>query len=193
MPGIINPFLGVVTSSAIDLTEPWGEVASQASISGGALTVSGLDMSGLIAVRLYIDDISVTTDDSTVSVRLIIAGSEISSGYDWTHNNVSAALGSVLVANASDSGAGLVHTTATRGVGNASTEGLHAIVTLWNPAGSQPKGFSYTGAYLNPSTVIHEVAMGIGYLSAQTGVVTGFKVYGSSNLTSGSLTALGME
>ncbi len=178
----------------IDLTEPWGEAARQTTISGGRLVLSGLNLSGLIGLRLHINGIKVATDDSIVRVRLIINSTEISSGYNWANSLISSSGSlSLTPGTTSDSGVGLTHTAATHGLGNAATASLQALLTLWMPNGSQPKAFTFTGGYLNPSGHVKSVSAGIGYAVGQTGPVTGFVVYASSNLTAGSLILQGIE
>src|SRR4051812_8081810 len=87
MPGIINPFLGVVAIGGV--ANPWDDIARQDTISGGTLTISGVDLTGVMFVRLIMTGITVTTDDSSVRSTMIIAGSEITTGsYGWAMERV---------------------------------------------------------------------------------------------------------
>jgi hypothetical protein len=194
MPGLLNPFLSFGSSGPIDLTEPWGEVARQETLSSGKLTISGLDLTGIKVVQFHISGVTVTTDDSTVSCRLIIAGSEVSSGYRYAfqaRDSVATAAGQ-FGGSTSASEILLTATTATMGVGNASTEGFSGVVTVYNPAGALHKRCFVRSSYLTPAGNVGGIDFGGGQLN-NSSAVTGFIVQGSSNLTAGTVIALGVE
>jgi hypothetical protein len=72
VPAIVSPFTSFGSGVVADA---WVEVGRVTSVSGGALTISGLDLSTYLVVRLFINGVTVTTDDSSVSLQFIIAGS----------------------------------------------------------------------------------------------------------------------
>lgn len=171
--------------------QPWDEIARQESLSSGRLELSGLSLSNYRAVRLFIDGVRVTNDDSQIHLRLIIAGSELSSGYDWTANYAIPS-GANFDGATGDSKITLTSDTATIMVGNAATESFNGEVITFEPGGSSLKGVSFICSYLNPSGDIISIPVGVGK-SGSTGAVTGFIVYGSSDLVAGSLVLQGVE
>jgi hypothetical protein len=193
MPVLVNPYIyGSGVAPPVDLTEPWGEVARQTSISGGALTISGLDLSGLQVVRLFITGVTVTTDDTSIELRFLVGGVEItSSTYQYTTRRVAAGVDAV-GGSSGDSSIPLTSRSAAQGVGNASTEAFGAVVTIYDVASTSlyKKCFARS-AYSIPSGDVMTIVGGGALLN--TGALTGFKVYGASNLTAGSVIALGVE
>jgi hypothetical protein len=190
-PVLVNPYLSFGTAGPVDLSEPWGEVARQESLSSGKLNVSGLDLSGITALRLFINGVTVTTDDSTIKLTFIIAGSEITANYAWEHERFIG--GSVNpTGSTSDSSIALTATAATHGVGNASTESFGAVVTIHAPTGTQHKKCFYRSWWLRPDGTGAEATVGGGQL-ANSGAITGFVVSGSSDLTGGNVIVLGVE
>jgi hypothetical protein len=160
------------------------------SVSAGALTLSGLDLSGIMCLRLLIQGVTVTTDDSNVFLRYLIGGSEISSAYLYAWNRISNGIDDVQ-ASASDSGIRMTATSA-RGVGNASTESFGGSVTVWHPTTTQHKRCAFHASWTKPDGGICQSTLGAGELD-NSGAITGFKLYGSSDLTAGTIIALGVE
>lgn len=190
---IVSPFQSFGANAPVDITEPWGEVARVTSVSGGKLTISGLDLSGLMLVKIFISGVTVTTDDSQVLFRFIIGGSEIATGYRWAGAFVAPSITAHDGSSNSDTSIHLTSSTAAEGVGNASTEGFGAVLTIPGPAStSLYKKVYYHSAYSNPA--------GNGMSSFNAGgqldnasAVEGFVVLGSSDLTGGSMIVLGVE
>lgn len=192
----VNPYLsfGSGGNTVVDLTEPWGEAARVTTLTSGALVLSGYDFSGLICVQFHISGVTVTSDDTTVSLQFYIDNSLVTSGYRYGHNSrdsaatVGAQEGSTSIASIP-----LVDTRANRGVGNASTEGMSAVVTLYSPASSTQHKRCFTkSSYIIPAGNAAGIVYGGGQLN-NSGAVTGIKVIGSSDLTGGSIIALGVE
>jgi hypothetical protein len=191
-PVLVNPYLSFGGGGGpVDLTEPWGEVSRQETIVGGTLTVGGLDLSGLQVVRLLVNGVTVTTDDATVLLRYIVAGSEISSGYRWCVARYATGLDSAL-ASASDSSIALTSNVATQGVGNAATEGFSAVVTVYHPTSTLHKNCAFRSSWSKPDGTLITAASGSGGLT-DSGAITGFVLLGSSNLTAGNVIVLGVE
>lgn len=190
MPVLVNPFR-FGTTTLVDLTEPWGEVARVTSVVGGKLTISGLNLSGIQVMRLYINGVTVTTDDSQIFLRFLIADAEISTGYRWGVNRLTSGLND-LVASAAGTELPL-SSSSTRGVGNASTEAIGAVVTIFDPGSATLyKRSWYHTVYSKPDGTLMELATSIGALE-NTGALTGVVLYGSSDLTAGSIVVLGVE
>lgn len=192
MPVLVNPYLSFGGGGPVDLTEPWGEVGRVTSLSSGALVLSGLDLSGLLVVRLFINGVTVTTDDTFVKLRFYVAGSEVSSStYQRTDRRVMNGVDQVGGSSGDDSMA-LSSVGTANGVGNASTEAFHSVVTIYDVAStSLYKKCFWRSAYSVPSGDLM-TTYGAGAL-LNTGALTGFKVFGTSNLTAGSIIALGVE
>jgi hypothetical protein len=181
--GILNPFQSFGSlGPPLDLAEPWAEVDRQETIASGKLTISGLNLQNIQVVRLLISGVAVTTDD----------GSEVSSGYRWGMSRNAPSLDTG-TASTSDSSIMLTPTTATQGVGNASTEGLNAVVTVYAPGSiTLHKRCHYRSVWSRPDGTLIHAATGVGDLG-NTGAITGFVVLGSSDLTAGTMIALGVE
>lgn len=171
--------------------EPWGEVTRQDTLSAGKLILSGLSLSHLMAARLHISGVTVTTDDSQVFLRLHISGSVVSSStYRWGYMR----LGSGDLTPVGSAGTATeipVSSSATRGVGNASGESLAADVLIFGPAAANWKYLSIHSHWVKPAATGHTLN-GAAHLE-DTGPITGFEVYGSSDLTAGTLTLTGLR
>ena len=192
MPVLVNPYLSFGSGGPVDLSEPWGEVARQTSISGGKLTISGLDLSGLLVVRLIINGLTVTTDDSPIRLRFHVAGSEVSSStYQRTDRRVMNGVDQV-GGSSGDDHIPLSSVGTSNGVGNAATEAFHSVVTIYDVASTSlyKKSF-HRSTYSVPSGDTMTIYGGGALLN--TGALTGFTVYASSNLTGGSVIVLGVE
>jgi hypothetical protein len=190
-PVLVNPYLSFGSGGFAGLTEPWGEVARQTSISGGKLTISGLDLSSVLVVRLFITGVAVTTDDSSIKLRFHVGGSEVSSStYQRTDRRVAAGVDQV-GGNSGDDSIPLSSVAATQMVGNAATEAFHSVVTVYDVASTSlyKKSF-HRSAYSIPSG--DEMTVYGGGALLNTGALTGFTVFGSSNLTAGSVIVLGV-
>jgi hypothetical protein len=168
----------------------WEELARSSTISSGAITVSGLTLTDMVAIRVLLLGLTVTTDDSTVLLRFLVSGSEISTGYRWGLRRNEPA-GGATTGSTSDSSIQLADVTATQGVGNASTESFGATITAFSPAGSLFKAVRGHASYLQPDASI--VSAFVGGLLENTGVITGVKVFGSSDLTAGQVIVLGLD
>ena len=175
--------------------EPWDEIARQETIAAGKLTLSGLSLSAYRVVRLYILGVTVTTDDTALNMRWHISGSEISSSdYRYAYTRLAVGLDDV-----TGSGSGITVTEipvssqeATRGVGNASTESYAAVFTIWEPAGSHYKRAYLQAFWTKPDGAPFTFPLG-GVQLDNTGPLTGFTVYGSSDLTGGALVLTGVQ
>lgn len=175
----------------IDLSEPWGEVARQETLASGKLTIAGLDLTGIQVVRLYLNGVTVTTDDSQVLLTYLIGGSEVTAGYRWALRRLGAGVDGTSGSN-SDSAIHLTSAAATQGVGNASTEGFDAVVTVYHPGGSLFKRANWRSVWSQPDGTVMQSAFS-GAALDNTGAITGFVVAGSSDLTAGTVIVLGVE
>jgi len=172
-------------------TEPWGEITRQETIVSGALTITGLNLVECVAVRLIISGVTVTTDDSQVLLRFYINGSEVSgaSDYQWGMRQMGGT--STTIHDAADSEIHLTAETATMGVGNAASESFHSTVTVTNPAGTTHKKAHIKSVWIDAPGNYRSATYAGGQLN-NAGAITGFKVFGSSDLTAGSIVLLGV-
>jgi hypothetical protein len=189
IPGIIAS--GQMVDGVDVFNQPWDEIARQETIASGELTLSGLTLTDYMAVQLLVNGVTVTTDDSTVGLTILIAGSEITSGYAWGLQRTSFSVGGTARGSTSDSAIRLTSTTATQGVGNASTESFSAVVYLHHPTSALHKKAFYRSAWVQPAGTDMEVSVGGGQL-ANNGAITGFVIAGSSDLTAGNMILLGV-
>ena len=192
MSFLVSPFTSFGSGGGnVVLGEPWDEIGRQESISGGALTLSGLDLTGLVAVRLIVSGITVTTDDTQLSLRFFIGGSEVSgaSDYHWGIRQMGGT--STTVRDTADSEIALTPDGANLGVGNAATKSWSGVVTVWNPTSTLHKLAHIKGVWVDPPGNYRSTTHAGGALQ-NSGAITGFKVFGSSNLTGGSILLLGV-
>lgn len=195
MPVLVNPYRFATGSlTPVDLTEPWEVIATTTTVTGGAMSIGGYDFSTLVAVRLQLSGIVVTTDDSWLAVRFHIGGSESSSDYGWIVRPVhegTTEIGTDSVASA-DAAIGITSVTSGRGVGNASTEAFSGAVTVFAPGATafHPLAVAQGELIRSDGTGARHYAGGI---RLATGAVSGFSVIGSSNIVSGKLMLLGIE
>jgi hypothetical protein len=192
MPVLVNPYLSFGGGSgAVDLTDPWEEIDRTSTLASGTLVLAGYDFSGIAALQIIVSGVTITTDDSTVEMRFYIAGSEISSGYQWELSMGNSAGTTAAPVSASDDSIVLTDTTATRMLGNVSTEAFGAVITIYDPGSALHKRCRYTCGY---GQAVGEVARirGSGEL-ANSGALTGVVLMGSTNLTGGTIVLLGLE
>lgn len=193
MPGIVNPFrFGTGGGTFVNLTEPWEVIASTTTVATGKISIGSYDFSGLVAVRVDISGLVITTDDSQVTFRLHIDGSEVSSSYVWQVRPI--IVGTTQQgAHASGSGTSiaLVGTDIGEMVGNASTESFSGSVVIYKPASTNPKIVTTLCSGIRPSgdTVGW---YGVGK-HASGGAVTGCSVLATSDVVSGKVILSGLE
>jgi hypothetical protein len=168
----------------------WEELGRSSTIASGAITVSGLTLTDMVAIRVLLLGLTVTTDDSTVLLRFLVSGSEVSTGYRWALRRNEPA-GGATTGSTSDSSIQLADVTATQGVGNASTESFGALLTVPGPASSLFKTARGQSTYLQPDA--SATSAFVGGLLENTGPITGVKVFGSSDLTAGQVIVLGLD
>lgn len=188
-PVLVNPFRFAAGGPA-DVTEPWGEITRQTSIASGKLTISGLDLTGMMAIQLHISGITVTTDDSQAFLRLHIGGSEVSTGYEYAARETASGVNASLVSTSATEIP--LSSAPTASVGNASTEGLSAVVTIFAPSGSLYKRLVYRSVWSQPDGTVRQLSSAVAHLE-NTGAITGVVVYAGSDLTGGSVIMLGVE
>lgn len=163
-------------------------------VVGGEITLTGLDLSEYADVRLYMDGITVDTDDAAVYMQLEIAGSVISTGYRHTIQHRSMNGGT----SDSDSAATTVIPFARQGVtswglGNAAGECLSGVVRVHNFNQAVNKLLTLHTARTGPTgATIHS----IGHAQLEnTGLITGFRLYcpdGGAALASGNVFLVGI-
>lgn len=195
IPGIVAS--GQMTAAAggggvVNLTDPWEEFDRTSTITAGELVLSGYDLTGVAVVKAILTGVTITTDDSSVAFRLHVGGSEVATGYQHVLSAGNSAGTSDALNTTTATEVPLTSTTATRMLGNVSTEGLGAEITIYSPGStSLYKRCMVTGTYGQAGGEVARVR-GACELT-NTGAVTGITVFGSSDLTAGTLVLLGLE
>jgi hypothetical protein len=195
MPTLLNPFQSFGTGSTPGFTNAWAEVTRTSTVSAGAISLTGLTLTSYVAVRFVLTGITTGTDDTTVQLRFYVGGSEISTGYTWGGSRGATVLNGfseTRVNNADDAFALTREGTATGNLGNDVTEALHAVVTLFAPTGSLYK-LAYVDAGYTQAASASAVSSLVGGRLGNTGAIDGIKLYGSSNLTAGTIIVLGLD
>jgi hypothetical protein len=195
IPGIVASGQMVAAGGGggvVDLTTPWEEFDRTSTLTAGELVLSGYDLTGVAVVKAFLSGVTITTDDSSVAFRLHIGGSEVATGYQHVVGVANSAAVTDALNTTSATEVPLTSTTATRMLGNTSAEGLGAEITIYSPGStSLYKRCMVTGAYGQAGG---EVARVRGAMElTNTGAVTGITVFGSSDLTAGTLVLLGLE
>jgi hypothetical protein len=195
-PVLVNPYISFTApggGGVVDLTDPWEEFDRTSTIVSGELTLSGYDLTGVAVVKAILSGVTITTDDSTVAFRLHVGGSEVATGYQVVISAVNSAGTAADVNSTSTTEVPLTEDAdATRKLGNVSTEGLGAEITIYSPGStSLYKRCMVTGTYGQAGGEVARVR-GACELT-NTGAVTGITVFGSSDLTAGTLVLLGLE
>jgi hypothetical protein len=145
----------------------------------------------LLVCRLIISGLTVTSDDTQIQLRLLINGSEVSgaSDYQWGMRQTGGT--STTVFDSSDSEIALTPDGANLNVGNASTKSYSGVVTVFDPASALHKVVHHKGTWVDPPGNYRSTVYAGGALQ-NSGAITGFKVFGSSNLTGGTVVCLGV-
>lgn len=172
------------------LSDPFTEIIRQESVVSGKLTLNPHALSGYRILHARVSNVTITTDDSAVSMRLYIGGSLIStSSYRWGYQRLG--IGDA----ASVGSAGLVTEialssgTATFKVGNAAGEGLTGDIYIFEPGESTWTYVNIHTEWIKPDGTGHTLDGGA-HLE-NTGVVTGFEIFAESNLTGGRVLVTG--
>jgi len=169
----------------------WALIDSVSAPTSGALALTGLDLSAYTTVRMILSGITVTSDDSEVKLTFYTGGSEVTSGYRFRLQGLSSSGSSDTTDSQSTSAIYLNSTSANWGVGNAATKSFGGDYTAFGLASSTlHKLVSGQAVAIGPSDSL-VTFQSAGALN-NAGVVDGVRVSGSSNLTAGSLTLLGM-
>ena len=190
IPGIVASGSGLSSPTPIDV-DPWEEVGRVTAVSGGKLTLSGLDLEGAIALRLIIDGVTVTTDSTDMFMRFLISGTEESGDfYQWSLYSFASGTASTPDFNneirLTDVGANL-------GVGNAGTDSFSATITIFDPTSVLHKiGTISNVNYMDGNGNLQGTEGGNVSLDV-SGKITGVVLYGSSDLLTGSIIALAVS
>jgi hypothetical protein len=189
-PVLVNPYLSFGTTDPNEI-DVWEELDRSSTITSGAITISGLDLTDYVAIRVLLLGLTVTTDDSLVQVRFLVAGSEVSTGYRWAVRRLEPAGGNS-VGSTSDTSIHLTEAAGgTQAVGNASTESLGGSLTVFGPTAALFKLYRGQATFIQPDASASEADLA-GMLE-DTGAITGIKVFGSSDLTGGTVVVLGLD
>lgn len=159
--------------------------------TSGTFIFSPLDLSGYDIVQIILSGIRVTTDGTLVRITFYVGGVEITSGYRWGVQGISASGTAVTDGDTSDPSILLGSDDSGFTVGNAATESFGAIITLDNPLSTALyKKASFESWYINTGGQPHAHS-GAGIME-NAGAINGLKVLGSSNLTAGKVRILGL-
>lgn len=191
MAFLVSPF----TSFGAGVTHtPWEEVGRTSSVSGGAITLTGLDLTPYMAVQVILSGITTGTDDTQVHLRFTVSGSAVSaSDYQWIIEATGATTGFFEgTADSDDTEITLTRQAATAALGNASTESLSGVVTIFMPtSGSLYKVAVAELDYVQAASA-SIITTAVGGLYESTNVIDGVQLFGSSNLTAGTIIVLGL-
>jgi hypothetical protein len=186
----VHGYGDVIGETVVAENEPWEEI-TDATVAGGKLTLSGLSLSGYAVVRLLVTGVTVTTDDSEIRLTFIVAGTEVTAGYNWALSRTSPGVG----AQSAAAGATYISLTAavaTQKVGNAAGKSFSAIITVHAPTGTQNKKAFHRSIWTRTGGEPEGGTYAVGELP-NAGAITGFVVAGESDLVSGTVTLLGVE
>lgn len=182
----VNALLGAPESF-----DPWDEIASTDQLASGTLVLSGLDLSQFSVVRLLLTGITVTSDDTQIRLRMHVGGSEVATGYLWVDWRCTTAATDSLSASTADTSVNLTIGASGGGVGSGSTASFGSVVTLTHPGStSLHKTLSGRSVWRHATDATVSLVAG---LLPETGAITGFTVLGTSNLTAGRVTLIGVE
>ena len=167
------------------------ELISSACVSGGTVTITGLNLSVYRDVRIHLRGFVPTTDGHSVAFRLVIGGSTITSGYFYI--TASRDQVNTYSENSSASSANIPLNTTTYTVGNGTGENLSGVLNLSSHSTTNHKMIAGHITHLDTSGVMAygQVCGGL----ANSGSVTGIVVYcpdSGGSLASGCVTISGV-
>jgi hypothetical protein len=200
IPGIVaSAQLVAATGGTAGFSDAWEEITRTSSISSGAITISGLDLSTYVAVQFVISGVITGTNDTTLQAQFSVGGSLLTgaSDYIWVQY-VGAAFGSGFREGRGDNDGdtsislGREGAAANSNLGNASTEGMWGILTVYDPSGGAHKLVHQDLHYAPASATAGIDIIGTAKI-ATTSAIDGFKIFGNNNLTAGTVIVLGLN
>lgn len=169
-------------------------IAHLSAPSSGVLQFTGLTLTSYALVRMILNGITVTTDDTEVALRFIIGGSEISTGYRYSGlGHIIDSAGSGTDTSTSDDRLNITGDLSGEAVGNAAGRSLSAVIDIPAPGIASVNRFAFMQAVWEHGGTgrLHMARHGGQVLN--TGAIDGFKVLGDSNLVAGKATLLGFS
>lgn len=166
-------------------------VVAAAGPSGGVFDFSGLDLSGYSKIQIVLDSVTVTSDDTSISLQLYIGGSiaEGASDYRYSVASRSSAGGTETQSSGGTTAFSCTDLTANWMVGNAAGECFSGTIEVFGCDEAVFKIIRMNGGLIGPTG--SSVAVEGGGTVQLTGDITGVKITGSSNLTGGTVAVIG--
>jgi hypothetical protein len=182
-------------ASAFASSAVWEEIGRQTSVSGGKLTLSGLNLVGYSMVQIILSGITTGTNDTFVKMRFMSGGSEISGAgfYKWGDCGIPTSGSRHTASSTEDDAIVLVSKTTNNGLDEASTAALSGRILLDNPGSSVlHKRVGYRIVCAKPDGNQLK-SFGAGWLQKDATQIDGIVIFGSSNLTGGKVIVLGIQ
>jgi len=165
-------------------------MATQSAPISGGFSLTGLDVTGLQRVVIYLDGLATSDDGAEIRLQLTSGGVPIGAGYRWKVRELSTSGSTSDTQDTSDPSIRLVGAAGDWGVGNASTKSYSGRVDVSLPAGRWPvvrhEGFAIGrtgnsfpvdgGGHLESTVAIDGVAITAGTGTLTAGMVT---IYGA--------------
>lgn len=194
MPGlIVNPFMSFGAGGGGGGNFAWTEIAALSAPTAGAYTFSALSLAAYAQLEIYLQGITVGTDETKVSCRLRYGGGPTSGTHKWaTLANDSG--GSFDAANASGAAEGRIagNTGSSWALGNSSNDQLTGLLMINNPGLTQRKAvWGFTGWARGSSSDQYAWAF-TEFTVSEVDPITEIVILGSNNLTAGKVTLIGL-
>ena len=182
-----------ITGTDLDATGGGGGptvIAALSAPTSNEFNFSGLSLGSYAKVVLILEDVSVTTDDSSLTLTFLVAGTEVTTGYRYDNRTYSSSNSTDSQSSAAAAGILLTDNTANWKIGNGSNKSYSGEVTVFGP-GSTAK---HKQCRFQSNVIFTSGNMGAifgGGIMENVGAITGFRIVGSSNITAGKVTLVG--
>jgi hypothetical protein len=170
-----------------------GEIVNTGDVVGGEINLSGLDLSPYYTIRLFLSGLKVNADDNAIGLQLAIAGSLVTSGYQYAYGFRDSADLSNFSGSTSAAHINLHSEAANDGVGTATGESLSGYLDITNAVSSLNKHVS--GHMSHRQADGHSAYTTISGMLTDTGNVTGFRLFctdGGGSLIAGRVFLMGL-
>lgn len=169
----------------------WDVVTSTTSLTSGAFVLTGLSLSTYKSILIQISAVTVTTDGTDCRITFYVSGSEVTSTYTWAIQSQSTGGTGNSDSASSQASCLLCSNDANWDTGNASTKSFYAWVQVDSPGSTAlHKRVVVHAAHIGPTG--NAVSGGLDGYMGNAGAIDGIKVGGTSNLTAGKVTILGL-
>jgi len=200
IPGIVaSAQIIAATGGTAGFSDAWEEIARTSTVSSGTITLTSLDLTDYVAVKFVVSGVTTGTNDNTLQCQFTVGGSPLTgaSDYLWVQY-VNAAFGGGFRESRGDNDGdtsislGREGAAANSNLGNQSFEGMWGMVTVFDPAGAGHK-MVHMDEHYAPASATAGINIIGGAKIATTSAIDGFKIFGSANLSTGTIIALGLN